>query len=80
MDPESDFQKQIVEYLESTHMGEFITGSLEDVKKKWTLQNITKILLRHFQYHLHLNVTRMTVGNVSSAMLLVHGKLNLIPL
>src|ERR1700683_2994904 len=33
MDPDSDFQKQMVEYLESTHMGEFITGSLEDVKK-----------------------------------------------
>ena len=33
MDPESDFQKQMVEYLESTHMGEFITGSLEDVKQ-----------------------------------------------
>jgi len=33
MDPESDFQKKMVEYLESVHMGEFITGSLEDVKK-----------------------------------------------
>jgi hypothetical protein len=34
MDPESDFQKKMVEYLESVHMGEFITGSLDDVKKK----------------------------------------------
>ena len=33
MDPESDFQKKMVEYLESVHMGEFITGSLEDVKR-----------------------------------------------
>src|SRR5882762_5085314 len=33
MDPESDFQKKMVEYLESIHMGEFITGSLEDVKQ-----------------------------------------------
>jgi len=33
MDPESDFQKKMVEYLESVHMGEFITGSLEDVKQ-----------------------------------------------
>ena len=33
MDPKSNFQKQIVEYLESTHMSEFIIGSLEDVKK-----------------------------------------------
>ena len=34
MDPESDFQKKMVEYLESVHMGEFITGSLENVKRK----------------------------------------------
>ena len=33
MDPKSDFQKKMVEYLESVHMGEFITGSLEDVKR-----------------------------------------------
>ena len=33
MDPESDFQKKMVEYLESVHMGEFITGSLENVKQ-----------------------------------------------
>ncbi|KIM92270.1 hypothetical protein PILCRDRAFT_48053, partial [Piloderma croceum F 1598] len=33
MDPESDFQKKMVEYLESVHMGEFITGSLDDVKR-----------------------------------------------
>ena len=33
MDPESDFQKKMVEYLESVHMGEFITGSLADVKQ-----------------------------------------------
>jgi hypothetical protein len=33
MDPESDFQKKMVEYLESVHMGEFITGSLEDVRQ-----------------------------------------------
>ena len=33
MDPESDFQKKMVKYLENVHMGEFITGSLEDVKQ-----------------------------------------------
>ena len=33
MDPESDFQKKMVEYLESVDMGEFITGNLEDVKQ-----------------------------------------------
>jgi len=33
MNPESDFQKKMVEYLESVHMGEFITGTFPDVKK-----------------------------------------------
>ena len=33
MDPKLDFQKKMVEYLESVHMGKFITGSLEDVKQ-----------------------------------------------
>ncbi|EIW51249.1 uncharacterized protein TRAVEDRAFT_137693, partial [Trametes versicolor FP-101664 SS1] len=32
MDPKSDFQKAMVEYLESVHMGEFMTGSMESVK------------------------------------------------
>ena len=31
MDPESDFQKLMVEYLESVHQGEFFSGKLEDV-------------------------------------------------
>jgi len=33
MDLESDIVLKKVEYLESVHMGEFITGSLENVKK-----------------------------------------------
>src|SRR5712692_7166503 len=33
MDPNSDFQKKIVEYLEGVHVGEFLTGSMDDVKK-----------------------------------------------
>jgi hypothetical protein len=32
MDPNSDFQKKIVEYLESVHVGEFLTGDMESVK------------------------------------------------
>jgi hypothetical protein len=32
MDPNSDFQKKIVEYLESVHIGEFLTGDMESVK------------------------------------------------
>ena len=31
LDPESDFQKLMVEYLESIHQGEFFNGKLEDV-------------------------------------------------
>ena len=31
MDPESNFQKRIVEYLESVHIGEFMTGPMEKV-------------------------------------------------
>jgi hypothetical protein len=31
MDTQSDFQKKIVEYLESVHMGEFFEGTKEDV-------------------------------------------------
>ena len=32
MDPNSDFQKAFVEYLESVHIGEFMTGTMDDVK------------------------------------------------
>ena len=34
MDSESDFQKAMVEYLESVHQGEFFNGKLEDVVEK----------------------------------------------
>ena len=81
MDPESDFQKKMVEYLESVHMGEFITGSLEDVKKNVDIAELDdeyKIQLRHFQCHLHPSVTKMNVGNENTVKQLVCGKLNLI--
>src|ERR1700679_3872042 len=32
MDPTSDFQQKMVEYLESVHLGEFMTGSIDEVK------------------------------------------------
>jgi len=32
MDSTSDFQQKIVEYLESVHIGEFLTGTQEEVK------------------------------------------------
>src|SRR6202167_2941684 len=34
MDPNSDFQKKIVEYLESVHVGEFMTGNMNEVKEQ----------------------------------------------
>ena len=34
MDPKSEFQQKIVEYLESVHVGEFLTGSMDEVKQK----------------------------------------------
>ncbi|KAI0349273.1 hypothetical protein OH77DRAFT_1378076, partial [Trametes cingulata] len=34
MDPSSDFQKAMVEYLESVHIGEFMTGTMESVGKR----------------------------------------------
>ena len=33
MDPKSNFQTEMVNYLESVHMGEFLTGRMEDVKR-----------------------------------------------
>jgi hypothetical protein len=32
MDPTSEFQKKMIEYLESVHVGEFLTGSMSEVK------------------------------------------------
>ena len=34
IDTNSDFQKRIVEYLESVHVGEFMTGSMYEVKEQ----------------------------------------------
>ena len=34
MDPESDFQKAMIEYLEAVHKGEFFDGKLEDVVER----------------------------------------------
>ena len=34
MDCNSDFQKRIVEYLESVHIGEFLTGTMDEVRSK----------------------------------------------
>ena len=34
MDPTSDFQQKMVEYLEGVHNGEFLTGSMDEVRHK----------------------------------------------
>ena len=34
MGPNSDFQKKFVEYLESVHVGEFMTGTMDEVKEQ----------------------------------------------
>ncbi|KIM76655.1 hypothetical protein PILCRDRAFT_33250, partial [Piloderma croceum F 1598] len=34
MDPNSDFQKKMVEYLESVHVGEFMTETMDEVKEQ----------------------------------------------
>ena len=34
MDPNSDFQREMVEYLESVHVGEFKTGTMDEVKEQ----------------------------------------------
>jgi hypothetical protein len=34
MDNDSEFQRKLVEYLEGCHIGEFITGTMEDIKNK----------------------------------------------
>jgi hypothetical protein len=34
LSPDADFQKDLVAYLESCHVGEFLTGTMEEVKAK----------------------------------------------
>ena len=34
MDPNSDFQKRMVEYLKSVLVGEFMTGTMDEVKEQ----------------------------------------------
>src|SRR5436853_173871 len=44
MDPTSDFQQKIVEYLESVHIGEFMTGTQEEVGDKINFEKAQKKL------------------------------------
>ena len=34
MNPQSDFQKKIIEYLEKAHVGEFLMGSMDEIVTK----------------------------------------------
>ena len=34
MDPNSEIQKKLMEYLESVHVGEFMTGTMDEVKEQ----------------------------------------------
>ncbi len=40
MDPTSDFQKRMIEYLESAHMGEYVDSDFDTVKKMWMTGNL----------------------------------------
>ena len=42
MDPESDFQKKIVEYLEATHIGEFMDKTLAEVEHDICTEEVEK--------------------------------------
>ena len=71
----------MVEYLESVHMGKFITGSLENVKKNVDIAELDdeyKNPTETLPIPPPPNVTRMNVGNASPVKQLVYGKLNLI--
>jgi len=66
MDPNSDFQKKIVEYLESVHVGEFMNGTMNEVKQQ-VGENMKaedykdpKFCLMHFQ-----NLQTATATNVN---------------
>jgi methanogenic corrinoid protein MtbC1 len=66
MEPTSDFQKKIVEYLESVHVGEFMTGTMDEVKEQVHENMKTEeyrdptLCLMHLQ-----NIQTVTVTNVN---------------
>ena len=39
MDPNSDFQQKLVEYLESVHIGEFIDKTMSEVSEEIISEN-----------------------------------------
>lgn len=65
MDPNSDFQQAMVEYLESVHMGEFMTGSMESVKQNIKIHPGSHPQ-RHCQSHHPRSATTLPNQTVSS--------------
>jgi len=62
MDPNSDFQKKIVEYLEALCVGEFLTGTKSEISEKTKLASVApeyKTLFALCQSLLHLLVQIM---------------------
>jgi len=75
MDPHSDFQKKIVEYLESVHVGEFMTGTMEEVKEQVDENMKAKEYrdpLRPCQMHLQ-NLQIVTATNVNHVKITTTG-------
>ena len=73
MDPNSNFQKKIVEYLESVHVGEFMTGTMDEVGEQVD-ENMKseeyKIPLRLFLMHLQkLHIVTATNVNLVKVQL-----------
>jgi len=75
MDPNSEFQKEMVEYLESVHVGEFMTGTVDEVKDQ-VHENMkaegTTILPRLCLIHLQ-NTQIVTATNVNPVKIQLTG-------
>ena len=75
MDPNSDFQQRMFEYLESAHIGEFLTGNITDIKAKILIVIITKIQHKHYQNNPHHYVINLIIN----VMIIVQGLFYLAP-
>ena len=75
MDPTSDFQKNIVEYLESVHICEFMAGTMDEIKEQvqenMKAKNI-EIPLRLYLMHLQ-NLHTVAALNVNPAKVQLTG-------
>ena len=76
MDPSSDFQKKIVEYLESAHVSEFMTGTMADVKEQVHKNMKTEEYHNPTQTFHILNLQIVTVNNVKLVKIQLIGGTN----